>query len=300
VALPPVNPGSQSARGFAAPPTTHPTSTTMGPENHYGMKGEALDLLRILENHRRECEKTGDFESAKITRERLGKLRLAQVKKQKNALMARHQADKEALLQELDRGMQEFLDGWRNVKVSELDAFVEELLRGSKERAEIELRQFQTSLNAKPFKPKFSPEVLDLQRRMECLGQQEMYQEAKKLKKKIEQLQEVELLKTHATRLKMIEVKEASFKEKQAREMSALHDRIRNLRMEKARQQEREFRELKKQQQSTLAFLEQKHSLERSRLSQEARAVLEMNTRWGLKDKEKAEEAKKLLRESAF
>lgn len=256
--------------------------------------------MRILENHRRECERTGDFESARITRERLGKLRLAQVKKQKKELTARHFAEREALQQELDGGMQEFLDGWRTEKIPELDSIVEELLRGMKERAEIELRQFQTGLKAKPFLPKFSPKVLDMQRRMECLGSQEMYQEAKKLKLKIQQQQEEELLKTHAQRLQGIEAREATFKKKQAKEMNALHERIRVLRMEKARQQEREFQELKKQHASTMAFLEQKHAIERSRLQADVRSVQEMNSRWSLSDMEQAEEMRQLMREAAF
>lgn len=274
--------GSQSARGPLPPPLRGPPSlagAAPGPdENQFGMmRGEASDLQRILENHRRECERSGDFESARITRERLGKLRLAQVKKQKKDLLARHAADTEALQQELDRGMQEFLDIWRTEKVPELESCVSELLSEMRERQTIELRQFQTRLNAEPFKPKFSPAVLDMQRRMECLGEQEMYEDAKKLKAQIKKQQEMEQLRTHAGRLKAIEAREAAFRAKLEKEMGALMDKIRTLRMEKARQQEREFRELSKQHASTMAFLEAQHAIERSRLSQEVKAVLERN-----------------------
>merc|ERR1712093_64539 len=165
--------------------------------------------------------------------------------------------------------MSEFMEVWETERIPELDECVRALESELCERQKIELQEFRTRLAAEPYKPKFSPGVLDMQRRMDCMGRQEMYPNAKNLKKEIQDSREKELARNHETRLERMKRKEAHFVGLQMKEKSALIDNIRALRMDKARQQEREFQALAKQHASRVAYVRARQANERSRLVQE-------------------------------
>merc|ERR1712139_201062 len=107
--------------------------------------------------------------------------------------------------------MREFMEVWETERIPELDECVRALESELCERQKIELQEFRTRLAAEPYKPKFSPGVLDMQRRMDCMGRQEMYPDAKRLKKQIQEGRAQELAKSHAARMKGMQNREEHF-----------------------------------------------------------------------------------------
>ena len=128
---------------------------------------------------------------------------------------------------ECDHEMSQFKTYWEKVEMPRLEQMCTRLESQVSERQNIELRQFQAGLSAEHYHPKFSPQVLDMKRRMECLGTQGFYHAAQKIKKKLEQMSEVELEAAHDTRFNRLKGREQLFVRKQERETTAQRDKVR-------------------------------------------------------------------------
>lgn len=245
-----------------------------------GANGEVFDLPKILETHVWECQQSGDYETAKLAREKLGQLRLRHVDWRRVELAKKHESERMELAEKQEQQFQEFFTHWQDEEVPELEESIRKLEEELRERQQVELYEFKTKLSAEMYKPKFSPKVLDLERRLALIGHAEMYNEASKLQKKIAAMKKIELEKAHSEQQHILEAREQRFLEKQANEASALQSKTGKLRSEKAQLQQREYHALSKRHQSQAALLEAQHRAERSHYSQEVQATVRMNAKF--------------------
>jgi hypothetical protein len=245
-----------------------------------GNEKDVFDLPKILETHVYECQQNGDYETAKLAREKLGQLRLKHVDWKRAELGKKHEAETQETLENQEHEFQQFFLRWQEEEVPDLEESIRRLEEELRERQQVELYEFKTKLSAEMYKPKFSPKVLDLERRLALIGHAEMYSEASKLQKKIAAMKKVELERAHEEQQRLLEGREQRFLQKQANEAASLTSKTAKLRMEKAEQQKREYKALSKRHQSQAALLEAQHRAERSVYAKEVQATVRMNAKF--------------------
>lgn len=103
--------------------------------------------------------------------------------------------------------IKELLAKWNNIIIPnfENEASLLELELKKRQQNELEMFRYQVEQEQKSQKVYYSSDVLDLKRKLEVLGTQGAYKEAKALKKKMKESQKMEKAKqTHLSREKLL------------------------------------------------------------------------------------------------
>lgn len=149
---------------------------------------DAFDVYRILNEHRKECEISGDYDAARLTRERLNCMRESQYHKHKSSMEQRHDNAIEYMREEQKNEFLDVTNKWKEGEMPSHEAGRLRMIEDLRERQQVELTQFKSQLSSQVVKPKYSPEILNLKRRMQVVGVQGQYDAAQTIQKKINKL----------------------------------------------------------------------------------------------------------------
>ncbi len=145
------------------------------------------DFLQVLDEHRKICEKEGKLDEAQAARKRLKELKIINENRKRELLVSNHQQEMQALENAHVAEIKELLAKWNNFIIPnfENEASLLELELKKRQQNELEAFKEQIEIEQDQQKVYFSSDVLDLKRRLEVLGNQGAYKEAKSLKKKL-------------------------------------------------------------------------------------------------------------------
>lgn len=220
-----------------------------------------MDVVKILENHRRECERSGDYRSAEVTRRRLLKLRQLHHSKEDAEIVASQENTLERLKREHEAKWAEFERRWAEEEFPRLERQLEQMRADLRERQAVELHRFESLQEVEKYKPHASTNLLSDKRRLEAMGAAGDYLAAKKLKAQIERREEEELLALHRSKLKGFYRREKRFHEQQASELESLENKLLFLRARKERQKMNEAAKMQLQERAMLAASQAQHAV---------------------------------------
>merc|ERR1712072_965828 len=198
-----------------------------------GDDGQSVsDFLRILEEHRIECEKNGKYVEAEIAKKRLDELREHEENRQREQMRSRQITER---LGVEEAHMMEFQQSnaiW-DKKMEEFEMNAKQLSDNMRKKHANELFRFKDKLQkSMPYRPKFSKELLNSRKIQETLAKMKQYAEAHKVKLKADHLEQVELEKLRADHAHKLAAQEMQFAQRQEAELQALEKRIETARQE--------------------------------------------------------------------
>jgi hypothetical protein len=218
-----------------------------------------LDVVKILENHRRECEKTGDYKSAEVARQRLETLREVYEAKQTAILGHKQDSAIDLLREEGDQRRKEFERRWAEEEFPALDRHIEKMRHDLAERQAVDAYRFQARKVTEQYKPKKSASVISDKRRLDAMGAQGDYAKAKELKLSIEEREKMEEAKVHRDMIKSWRLREKRFNETQEQERDVLEAKIMALRKRREQQKEKESSDMQAKQQASVSRVQLQH-----------------------------------------
>lgn len=127
------------------------------------------DFIYILETHATNCEAQGKYVEAEIARNRLDELKLHEMNRKKEAMRARHIAERLGVEEAHMLEFQQFNLVW-DKKMAAYEENAAELVMEMKERHAAELKDFQQRLLAKASIPRHSKELLNLRKVQDTLA----------------------------------------------------------------------------------------------------------------------------------
>jgi hypothetical protein len=184
-------------------------------------------IMESLEELEQEFIKNGQFLEADLAKKKLDKLKSKDTAKLHEEFQSRQIAERlgveEAHMQEL----QEFNEVW-NAKDAEFETHVIGLQQTLSDRHLQAQKAYRDKIEeeAEPVKPKWSKEVLNLQRIQDTLAKQKNYQEAAKIHEELEKIESKEYAMWKAKRDAKLAFLEEQFLTKQQMEMTGLIARI--------------------------------------------------------------------------
>lgn len=202
------------------------------------------DFLRILDEHRRHCEREGKYLEAETAARRLRELRQHEENRRREAMRSRQTAERLGIEEAHMLEFEQFNAIWEQ-RMQEYERSAEEGLEKLKEKHLAEIMAFQEEWQNKlPRKPKLSKELLNMRKIQDTLARQERYQEAQKIKFKADEREAWELARLQDQLSQTLAAKEQRIRQKQHQELTGLAKRIQRGREEykKLRQVELERR----------------------------------------------------------
>merc|ERR1711939_966079 len=202
------------------------------------------DFLRILDEHRRHCEREGKYLEAETAARRLRELRQHEENRRREAMRSRQTAERLGIEEAHMLEFEQFNAIWEQ-GMQEYERSAEEGLEKLKEKHLAEIMAFQEEWQNKlPRKPKLSKELLNMRKIQDTLAKQERYQEAQKIKFKADEREAWELARLQDQLSQTLAAKEQRIRQKQHQELTGLAKRIQRGREEykKLRQVELERR----------------------------------------------------------
>jgi len=220
------------------------------------------DFLKILEEHRRACERSGKYVEAEIAGKRLEELRAHEERRRREALRSKHIAELLSIEEANMVEFQQFNAQW-DQRMAEYDLKAAELEGAMKGRHLQELAELRRKASAAVLKPKFSRELLNLRKIQETLAKQKEYKEAHRVKTKADELEAAELEKQNLASMGRMAASEDKVSYKQQQELEALRGRVRVGREDHRRQRQLDLDRLLQRYQNSKAALEKQHAKER-------------------------------------
>ena len=202
------------------------------------------DFLRILDEHRRHCEREGKYLEAETAARRLRELRQHEENRRREAMRSRQTAERLGIEEAHMLEFEQFNAIWEQ-RMQEYERSAEEGLEKLKEKHLAEIMAFQEEWQNKlPRKPKLSKELLNMRKIQDTLAKQERYQEAQKIKFKADEREAWELARLQDQLSQTLAAKEQRIRQQQHQELTGLAKRIQRGREEykKLRQVELERR----------------------------------------------------------
>jgi len=242
-----------------------------------------VEVFRLFNLHKRECEDVGDYGAAKITQNRLLRMRNQELVRQSDYLKSKHAQEMAILLDAQYEEKAEFLRVWREVHLKNFFGKLKKLEEQLAEKHRIEKEILQARLKGNNSNSgddidnvdstngglggvKFGAEVLNLESRLKRVVQQGAYPQAEALSKRIAVLKE-EQRKKHAEKVQArIEAQEELVRKRQKKELDSLSERFRGLKLDTAREQQAAYTHLKKSQGRIVLSLQDKQSNEKKKL----------------------------------
>lgn len=219
-------------------------------------------MKKILEEHRKSCEQQGKYVEADIAKNRLLEIKAHEESRQKEAMRARQIGEMLGIEETHMLEFQQFNSSW-DAKMKENENKAEGLISIMKERHEKEFEEFQTKLQSKQQKPKFSTELLNYRKIEEHLVKSKDYNEAHKTKVKADELESIETERWIKRKRKDMARQENQFKHTKQQELSALLKRIQAGKEEQKKQRKIALERLLQRYQNIKKELEAQQNLER-------------------------------------
>jgi len=223
------------------------------------------DFLRILEEHRAECEAQGKYVEAEIAKKRLDELHEHEENRQKEAMRSRQITERLGVEEAHMMEFQQFNAIW-DKKMEEFKSNAKQLVDNMKKKHANELFRFKEKLQkSQPYRPKFSKELLNTRKIQETLAKMKQYSEAHKIKLKADRLEEIELEKLRSQHAHKLAAQEMQFAQRQQLELATLMKRIDTAEQEHKIQRQQDLERLLQRYQNVRAELEAQQNLERCR-----------------------------------
>jgi len=223
------------------------------------------DFLRILEEHRIECEKNGKYVEAEIAKKRLDELRDHEENRQREAMRSRQITERLGVEEAHMMEFQQFNAIW-DKKMDEFEMNAKQLVDNMRKKHANELFRFKDKLQKNlPYRPKFSKELLNSRKIQETLAKMKNYAEAHKVKLKADHLEQAELEKLRSQHAHKLAAQEMQFAQRQEAELQALEKRIETARQEHKIQRQQDLERLLQRYQNVKSELEAQQKIERIR-----------------------------------
>jgi len=223
------------------------------------------DFLRILEEHRIECEKNGKYVEAEIAKKRLDELREHEENRQREAMRSRQITERLGVEEAHMMEFQQFNAIW-DKKMEEFEMNAKELIDNMRKKHANELFRFKDKLQKNmPYRPKFSKELLNSRKIQETLAKMKQYSEAHKIKLKADRLEEVEMEKLRAQHAHRLAAQEMQFAQRQQAELQALEKRVDTARQEHKIQRQQDLERILQRYQNVKSELAAQQSIEKTR-----------------------------------
>merc|ERR1711990_826841 len=241
--------------GFAA-------VATMAEDNN---EQSVQDFLRILEEHRAECEKNGKYVQAEIAKKRLDELREHEENRQREAMRSRQITERLGVEEAHMMEFQQFNAIW-DKKMEEFGMNAKQLVDNMKKKHASDLFRFKDKLQkTMPYRPKFSKELLNSRKIQETLAKMKQYAEAHKVKLKADHLEQIELEKLREQHAHKLAAQEMQFAQRQQAELQALEKRIETARNEHKIQRQQDLERLLQRYQNVKSELDAQQNIEKIR-----------------------------------
>merc|ERR1712010_355263 len=223
------------------------------------------NFLRILEEHRAECEAQGKYVEAEIAKKRLDELQEHEANRQKESMRSRQITERLGVEEAHMMEFQQFNAIW-DKKMEEFKANAKQLVDNMKKKHSNELFRFKEKLQkSQPYRPKFSKELLNTRKIQETLAKMKQYAEAHKIKIKADRLEQAELEKLRSQHAHKLAAQEMQFAQRQEAELQALEKRIETARQEHKIQRQQDLERLLQRYQNVKSELEAQQKIERIR-----------------------------------
>ena len=129
------------------------------PEN-----GKIEDYLAVLEEHRRTCEREGNFVEADLAKNRIEELKVQEAQRQMESLLLKQQKDRLGIEEAHTKEYEQFQEAW-NQQMQHSDEDASKVLGQLEEKHTKELEENRVVLEQKiPLNFKPSSELLNLKR----------------------------------------------------------------------------------------------------------------------------------------
>eukprot|EP00771_Trimastix_marina_P000332 gnl/Trimastix_PCT/1351.p1 GENE.gnl/Trimastix_PCT/1351~~gnl/Trimastix_PCT/1351.p1 ORF type:complete len:395 (-),score=61.16 gnl/Trimastix_PCT/1351:194-1378(-) len=195
-------------------------------------EGNVEEIIEILEDHMRRCEKAGEYIQAEISRNKLHTLRKQEEQRQREVLRDRQRSERTELEEANGTMLEHFNLMWEK-EIQQFEEHAKQMEETMKERNRVEYASFQrTLLTETRHNPKFSRDLLNLRKIQETLAKQRDYAEAHKIKLKADSMEEWEICKIREQEAQRIENRLRQFKRQQQQELVALRKRLQREREE--------------------------------------------------------------------
>merc|ERR1719478_1010090 len=223
------------------------------------------DFLRILEEHRIECEKNGKYVEAEIAKKRLDELRDHEENRQREAMRSRQITERLGVEEAHMMEFQQFNAIW-DKKMEEFEMNAKQLIDTMRKKHASELFRFKDKLQkSMPYRPKFSKELLNSRKIQETLAKMKQYAEAHKIKLKADRLEEIELEKLRQQHAHKLAAQEMQFAQRQQAELQALEKRVDTARQEHKIQRQHDLERILQRYQNVKSELGAQQNIERMR-----------------------------------
>ncbi|CCI48601.1 unnamed protein product [Albugo candida] len=222
------------------------------------------DFLRILDEHRKTCERQGKYVEAQVAKNRLQELKFHEHTRRIEAMRSRQIADRLGVEEAHMLELYQFNEAWDR-KIQEYQDNIERLEGNLKEKQQNELFAFKEKLTESQSKAKYSKDLLNLRRIEERLVRVKDYTEAHKIKSKADALEAWEITKWQQEKMQEIAQKEYNFKTRQKQDVEALQKRVQAGRSELTKQRQHDLERLLQRYHNVKAELQQQQNLERVR-----------------------------------
>ncbi|CDW87163.1 UNKNOWN [Stylonychia lemnae] len=224
------------------------------------------DYLQVLEEHRRNCEKEGNFVEAEMAKSRIEEMKVQEAQRQLEQLVLKHQQEKAELEDQHQREYDQFNQEW-DQRMSQKDQEHQLMLQQLDEQHQRDLEKNRIDLDQKIpaiFKP--SSELLNLKKIQDQLAKQKEYGEAHKVQQKIIELSKEEEEKYSQVRQKKIVAAETLMIQKQQQQMNALRKKCDNSMSEDRKLREQQHEKMLQKYSNVKREIESQQSLERIKL----------------------------------
>merc|ERR1711990_982332 len=240
-------------------------SPRMAADAQPGAEQSVSDFLRILEDHRIECENEGKYVQAEIAKKRLDELRDHEENRQREAMRSRQITELLGVEEAHMMEFQQFNAIW-DKKMDEFEMNAKQLVDNMRKKHANELFRFKDKLQKNlPYRPKFSKELLNSRKIQETLAKMKNYAEAHKVKLKADHLEQAELEKLRSQHAHKLAAQEMQFAQRQEAELQALEKRIETARQEHKIQRQQDLERLLQRYQNVKSELEAQQNIEKIR-----------------------------------
>ncbi|KAK3289083.1 hypothetical protein CYMTET_3471 [Cymbomonas tetramitiformis] len=213
-------------RPQSAKPSSNPlTNAAKGPPAAGTEEAALDDFCKVLDEHRKQCEASAKYQEADVAMNRLNELRLHEENRQRQALRAKHIAERVRVEEAHTLEFNQFNAEWDR-RMAEYDQKAAELEEAMKERQNEDLSEFRRKMAAAAVRPRFSSDLLNMRKIQETLAKQKEYAEAHKVKLKADALEARELAKWNVHHQGRIGAQEDKHVYKQMVELEALQKRV--------------------------------------------------------------------------
>jgi len=184
-----------------------------------------LQFMKALEEHKKKCEREGQYLEARSTAQRLEVLKAQEAERIMREMDIRQKSEWDEAEAAFSVEKKQHNSLWDDRIEHYEQTFSEQVVRLQKQHGE-QVDRFEADMDKKrPQKPQYSKELLNHRKIQVCLAKQGEYTRAQKIKNVADKMEQVEMTETCATFDSEVISKKNQLRAKQTQEMDALLQR---------------------------------------------------------------------------